>query len=367
MDPQAWRRAQAGAGARTGLVAPARGRRERRPRLQLRRRRRRRPGRPVRRAVRRPRGRGGRGWGPVPGADQTTEIQLTVEEAYHGTAARSAHRRRRHPDRGGDDPAGSHRRAADPAGWPGRPRQRRSPQWRPVPGGPDRAAPALPARGPRPVRGAAARALGGRPRHVGRVPDPRRRCQGQGAGGNIVRPAAAAARPRPAQPEGPARRPARRSQDHGAAPADRGRAGAVRAASCRIRSSTRGGGGDLRHRPYDAARPGPFRRGRGHAPGTRPQVRGPGHPRRYPRPGRAACGSLPARWPRSARIQRLRAGFALNYAAIGLVTDLLDRIAALQRALRRTQGPAPNSIWGYDDGPGAPDAEVAGGLARRAD
>jgi chaperone modulatory protein CbpM len=36
-----------------------------------------------------------------------------------------------------------------------------------------------------------------------------------------------------------------------------------------------------------------------------------------------------------ARIRRLRAGFALNYAAIGLVTDLLDEIAALQAALRR--------------------------------
>jgi hypothetical protein len=35
-----------------------------------------------------------------------------------------------------------------------------------------------------------------------------------------------------------------------------------------------------------------------------------------------------------ARIQRLRAGFALNYAALGLVTDLLDRIAALETALR---------------------------------
>ncbi len=31
-----------------------------------------------------------------------------------------------------------------------------------------------------------------------------------------------------------------------------------------------------------------------------------------------------------ARVQRLRAGFALNYAAIGLVTDLLDRIAVLE-------------------------------------
>ena len=35
-----------------------------------------------------------------------------------------------------------------------------------------------------------------------------------------------------------------------------------------------------------------------------------------------------------ARVQRLRAGFALNYAAIGLVTDLLDRIALLEAALR---------------------------------
>jgi chaperone modulatory protein CbpM len=35
-----------------------------------------------------------------------------------------------------------------------------------------------------------------------------------------------------------------------------------------------------------------------------------------------------------ARVQRLRASFALNYAAVGLVTDLLDRIAVLQAALR---------------------------------
>ena len=40
-----------------------------------------------------------------------------------------------------------------------------------------------------------------------------------------------------------------------------------------------------------------------------------------------------------ARIQRLRAGFALNYAAVGLVTDLLDRIAALEAALRSSQRP----------------------------
>ena len=36
----------------------------------------------------------------------------------------------------------------------------------------------------------------------------------------------------------------------------------------------------------------------------------------------------------AARIQRLRAGLALNYAAIGLVIDLLDRIAVLEAALR---------------------------------
>jgi chaperone modulatory protein CbpM len=41
----------------------------------------------------------------------------------------------------------------------------------------------------------------------------------------------------------------------------------------------------------------------------------------------------------AARIQRLRAGFALNYAAIGLVSDLLDRIAVLQTALSRARQP----------------------------
>lgn len=47
----------------------------------------------------------------------------------------------------------------------------------------------------------------------------------------------------------------------------------------------------------------------------------------------------PSQVAAAARIQRLRAGFALNYAAIGLVTDLLDRIAALQTALRRARQP----------------------------
>ena len=36
-----------------------------------------------------------------------------------------------------------------------------------------------------------------------------------------------------------------------------------------------------------------------------------------------------------ARIQRLRTGLGLNYAAIGLVIDLLDRIEQLESAARR--------------------------------
>jgi chaperone modulatory protein CbpM len=36
-----------------------------------------------------------------------------------------------------------------------------------------------------------------------------------------------------------------------------------------------------------------------------------------------------------ARLQRLRAALPLNYAALGLVVDLLDRITELETALRR--------------------------------
>ncbi|HEY6423577.1 MAG TPA: chaperone modulator CbpM [Pseudonocardiaceae bacterium] len=38
----------------------------------------------------------------------------------------------------------------------------------------------------------------------------------------------------------------------------------------------------------------------------------------------------------AARIQRLRAGLSVNYAALGLVMDLLDRIEVLEAALRAT-------------------------------
>ena len=59
-----------------------------------------------------------------------------------------------------------------------------------------------------------------------------------------------------------------------------------------------------------------------------------------------ATGELslpPAQLAVAARVQRLRAGFALNYAAIGLVMDLLDRIAQLEDVRRTTavRGTAP--------------------------
>jgi chaperone modulatory protein CbpM len=41
----------------------------------------------------------------------------------------------------------------------------------------------------------------------------------------------------------------------------------------------------------------------------------------------------PAQLAAAARIQRLRSGLSLNYAAVGVVTQLLDRIAVLEAAL----------------------------------
>lgn len=61
---------------------------------------------------------------------------------------------------------------------------------------------------------------------------------------------------------------------------------------------------------------------------------------------RDSAGQLwffPAQLRVVARIQRLRAGFALNYAAIGLVTDLLDRIAVLEATLRSSRQPGGRS------------------------
>lgn len=44
------------------------------------------------------------------------------------------------------------------------------------------------------------------------------------------------------------------------------------------------------------------------------------------------------------RLQRLRVGLGLNYAALGVVADLLDRIADLEAALRRRQLPDPEEV-----------------------
>jgi hypothetical protein len=58
-------------------------------------------------------------------------------------------------------------------------------------------------------------------------------------------------------------------------------------------------------------------------------------------PQRDAAGRLwfaPDQLVVVARIQRLRAGLSLNYAALGLVLDLLQRIAELEAATRRRDG-----------------------------
>jgi hypothetical protein len=59
-----------------------------------------------------------------------------------------------------------------------------------------------------------------------------------------------------------------------------------------------------------------------------------------PGPGQGATDELwfsPAQLAVAARIQRLRSGLALNYAALGLVIDLLDRVTELEGALRKLQ------------------------------
>ena len=93
------------------------------------------------------------------------------------------------------------------------------------------------------------------------------------------------------------------------------------------------------------AGPGSAREGRPEGrPGQDPDL----DPTRQGRPeGRPGAGSLPgatgelwfspAQLAVAARIQRLRSGLALNYAALGLVIDLLDRVSELESALRKAQ------------------------------
>ena len=53
------------------------------------------------------------------------------------------------------------------------------------------------------------------------------------------------------------------------------------------------------------------------------------------RDSRGNIGFPPSQLAVVARVQRLRAGFGVNYAALGLVCDLLDRIEELERLLRQ--------------------------------
>jgi DNA-binding transcriptional MerR regulator len=64
---------------------------------------------------------------------------------------------------------------------------------------------------------------------------------------------------------------------------------------------------------------------------------------------RDASGALwfaPSDLARLARLQRLRAGLALNYAALGVVCDLLDRIDALEAELRAARQRSQRSVGG---------------------
>jgi hypothetical protein len=53
----------------------------------------------------------------------------------------------------------------------------------------------------------------------------------------------------------------------------------------------------------------------------------------------------PDQLPTLARIRRLRTGLGLNWAALGLVVDLLDRLAALEAIARR-----PNTTTNHHHG-----------------
>lgn len=53
----------------------------------------------------------------------------------------------------------------------------------------------------------------------------------------------------------------------------------------------------------------------------------------------------PAQLARVGRIQRLRAGLGLNYAAVGVVLDLLARIEELETALRTHPTIRSDGTW----------------------
>jgi hypothetical protein len=53
----------------------------------------------------------------------------------------------------------------------------------------------------------------------------------------------------------------------------------------------------------------------------------------------------PSQIAAAARVQRLRAGLGINYASLGVVIDLLDRIAVLEAMLRTRPRPMGGRPW----------------------
>jgi hypothetical protein len=92
-------------------------------------------------------------------------------------------------------------------------------------------------------------------------------------------------------------------------------------------------GGGRAGRPERGLGPAPAVSARGRLPGSAGWWSWASWTRAGTRRGAWPFGS--GQLPVVARRQRLRAGFGLNYAAPGLVADLLDRIAALETALRQ--------------------------------
>jgi DNA-binding transcriptional MerR regulator len=67
---------------------------------------------------------------------------------------------------------------------------------------------------------------------------------------------------------------------------------------------------------------------------------------------RDATGELwfvPDQIAAAARIRRLRAGLSLNYAALGVVIDLLDRVAELEAALHTRARRPGGTSWTPND------------------
>ena len=291
--------------------------------------------------------RGRRAGDRFPAPTRRPSSSLTVEEAYRGGRRTITLQgtdgprtlRGRHPGR-------RHRRSAHPPRRAGRSRQRRRAARRPLPRRAHRARPALPPRGPRHLRRAPAEPVGGGARRVGRGRDTGWRGEGARAAGHVERPAAPVARARHAEPRRQARRPLRRGADHGAHDAERRRAPPLRGAVARRRRSTRGGNDE--HATTGSTTGAIARTTRLDPPRldlesfSRATNLHPELVRRFVALGlldatKDAAGELrfpPPQLAAAARLQRLRAGFALNYAALGLVADLLDRIAALETALR---------------------------------